>query len=83
MRYRIPAVAGTRRYENEPWSSEVVGATLPLWIPAPYLGTGHAFDRRNDESVAGTIRFRTKSYHISLSVAIGTPPRPIGLLRPA
>ena len=27
----------------------VVGATLPLWIPAPYRGTGHAFDRRNDE----------------------------------
>ena len=22
----------------------------PLWIPAPYRGTGHAFDRRNDES---------------------------------
>ena len=21
----------------------------PLWIPAPYRGTGHAFDRRNDE----------------------------------
>ena len=20
------------------------------WIPAPYRGTGHAFDRRNDES---------------------------------
>ena len=27
----------------------VVGATLPLWIPAPYRGTGHAFDRRNDD----------------------------------
>ncbi len=21
----------------------------PLWIPAPFRGTGHAFDRRNDE----------------------------------
>ena len=20
-----------------------------LWIPAPYRGTGHAFDRRNDD----------------------------------
>ena len=28
----------------------VVGATLPLWIPAPYRGTGHAFDRENDEA---------------------------------
>ena len=27
----------------------VVGATLPLWIPAPYRGTGQASDRRNDE----------------------------------
>ena len=31
----------------------VVGATLPLWIPAPYQGTGHAFDRRNDEFGGG------------------------------
>ena len=23
------------------------------WIPAPYRGTGHAFDRRNDEWGAG------------------------------
>ncbi len=22
---------------------------LPFWIPAPYRGTGHAFDRWNDE----------------------------------
>ena len=31
----------------------VVGATLRLWIPAPYRGTGHAFDRRNDEFGGG------------------------------
>ncbi len=31
----------------------VVCATLPLWIPAPYRGTGHAFDRRNDELGGG------------------------------
>ena len=23
----------------------------PFWIPAPYRGTGHAFDRRNDEGM--------------------------------
>ncbi len=33
-----------------------MGATPPLWIPAPYRGTGHAFDRRNDEAAAGGIQ---------------------------
>ena len=33
-----------------------MGATPPLWIPAPYRGTGHAFDRRNDEAGAGGIQ---------------------------
>ena len=32
------------------------------WIPAPYRGTGHAFDRGNDElggDSTGTTHFRT------------------------
>ena len=43
---------GTPRYEN----CVVVGGDVwvpcvpPLWIPAPYRGTGHASDRRNDET---------------------------------
>ena len=31
----------------------VVGATLPLWNPAPNRGAGHASDRRNDEFGGG------------------------------
>ena len=34
----------------------VMGATPPLWIPAPYRGTGHASDRRNGEAGAGGIQ---------------------------
>ena len=55
----MPAGAGTPSMKMRPgrWKClGVVGATLPLWIPAPYRGTGHAFDRRNDELGAGVTR---------------------------
>ena len=48
----------------------VVGATLPLWIPAPYRGTGHAFDRRNDEFGGGNHSF---SYQSLMPAGAGTP----------
>ncbi len=28
---------------------------LPFWIPAPYRGTGRAFDRWNDEVGGGSL----------------------------
>ena len=31
--------------------SATVPSPPPLWIPAPYRGTGPAFDRRNDEGM--------------------------------
>ena len=56
----------------------VVGATLPLWIPAPYRGTGHAFDRRNDEFGGGNHSSRIGvrdmlSYQSPMPAAAGTP----------
>ena len=44
-RSHVPAVAGTRRYEN--WCSRA----SPSWIPAPYRGTGPAL-RRNHHGLA-------------------------------
>ena len=44
------------------WRS--LGATPPLWIPAPYRGTGHAFDRRNDEAAAGGIQAYLRLHNI-------------------
>ena len=41
--------------------SRAIGATLPLWIPAPYRGTGHASDRRNDEFGGGNHSFSYQS----------------------
>ena len=61
------------------------GAAPPLWIPAPYRGTGHASDRRNDEFGAGMTRFarvpgtrthdgkRLFSYQSLMPVGAGTP----------
>ena len=44
------------------------GAPAPLpWIPAPYRGTGHAFDRGNNESED------LFSYQSLMPVATGTP----------
>ena len=40
------ALAGDKPQRYNPLSP-------PLWIPAPYRGTGHAFDRRNDDWGAG------------------------------
>ena len=57
----MPAGAGTRRYENWGcWLVEVSWVSLGHpWIPAPYRGTGHACDRRNDDWGAGmTMRWR-------------------------
>ena len=44
----VPAHQGMKMGPGRWKCLGVVGATLPLWIPAPYRGTGHAFDRRND-----------------------------------
>ncbi len=44
-----PAHQGMKMTLGRWRSLGVIGATPPLWIPAPYRGTGHAFDRRNDE----------------------------------
>ena len=38
-------VAGDEPQRYNPFSP-------PLWIPAPYRGTGHAFDRRNRHGLA-------------------------------
>ncbi len=56
----MPAGAGTPRYENETRSLDVVGATLPLWIPASARMTnpvaGDNYFRTNDE-VGGRFSF--------------------------
>ena len=54
------------------------GATPPLWIPAPYRGTGHASDRRNDKfaRVPPTRTHDGKrlfSYQSLMPVGAGTP----------
>ena len=67
----MPAGAGTPRYENWGcWLGKALECQLRhpqplLWIPAPYRGTGHAFDRENDDagalahSQAAKAHFRT------------------------
>ena len=53
----IPAFAGKT---DSPAGATVAGDepqrynpfSPPLWIPAPYRGTGHAFDRRNRHGLA-------------------------------
>ena len=50
----MPVATGTRKYEigRVGWgncSSFAGNVHASTWIPAPYPGTGHAFDRSNDE----------------------------------
>ena len=45
MRFALTSILSQEAFEVASPSA----APPPLWIPAPYRGTGHAFDRGNDE----------------------------------